>query len=239
MCFLGIDSIYSKLYFEKDTLSCSRCLLINLHRVDQPIRISEIRRVSCNIILASRGLRRARTATPYTPRPAATKSCVKNDIVVGKRVFKIATTITTSETSQWSSPRLHIWGSAVDVTGNVASLPEPDIDPIRRPLHSIDTTAHGIEARAIVIRVRSAHSAAGVAVVLVAVCREGIGTAERVGVGDGTAGRCVQCDRVSRLGVYSLDDVDFAACGPVWSEHPECWPCSADSSGHVLDVCNE
>lgn len=54
--------------------------------------------------------------------------------------------------------------------------------------------------------------------------------------GKGTPRAGVHGDLVLTSGVDALDDVDFAAVRPVWTEHPEGGPSAANTAGHVGKV---
>ena len=79
-----------------------------------------------------------------TPRP--TEGCIDHDLHVREMTH---TASTTRKHSHRSSPRSRIRCITPNIRWYGASSPEPDADPIARPLHGIDTTAHGVEVVAI------------------------------------------------------------------------------------------
>jgi hypothetical protein len=76
-------------YINKYT--CQR-LLVNLHRVDQPVCVLEGRRIIGNVVIARGSKTGTRAAGPHTllPGPGTTKRCVENYVIVFEGRGKIA-----------------------------------------------------------------------------------------------------------------------------------------------------
>ncbi len=108
------------------------------------------------------------------------------------------------------SPCRRVWVPARDVTGNITTGKEPDVDIVACPLCSVDAAANGVETTAVGLRVLVLNTAASVAALSGVAIAVTEGAGEPAVVGNGAACGGVQGHGVVGVVVDAFDDVDFA-----------------------------
>ena len=129
------------------------------------------------------------------------------------------------ECSEWCRPLRRVRVGAQDVYEVAAAAEEPDFDGTARPLHGIDAALAIVEAIAV---------GAGAA---------GLQTASLIPLailldhGASAAGMHRHC--ILGLVADALNDVDFAAVGPIGSGHPKGRPDATGIGRHMLKIEND
>lgn len=120
-------------------------VLVNLERVDEPVRILESAWVVLHKGIARTAMCSRAASTPRTTRPSAAECIIEDDLVVGKVVVEVAT----GEMALRFAPTLRVRRRPRYIAWSSAFWPEPYRDGVASPLHRIDATAVTIEAGAV------------------------------------------------------------------------------------------
>lgn len=231
------------------------CLLalVDLDRVDEPVRLGEGLRVGGDVVGARRREGRALgVLRPHLAGPVAAQRGVEDEVLLLEVRGDVAA-LAAVELGERLAPRRRRRVARGHVGRDGAAREEPDGDGLRVEVDRVHAAADGVEAVAVVLVAGGRLAAPGAGVARVAVLllerRGGDGAV----VGDGAAGAGVQRHGVGLLSVDALDDVNLARVGPaavslpfflfadcryspVGTKHPERRPDAAAARGHVRNV---
>lgn len=148
-------------------------LLINLHPINQPIRLRKRTRQQLRMRITRRRRTRTITRPPHIlrARPLPTQRGIKHDIHIREMLIDVAVT---REMSHGRAPVAGVGNSGRDVCGDGGAGEEVDVDVLGGPFCGVDAAADGVEAGTERLLVRAQDGAAGVFLLVggvgVAVC---------------------------------------------------------------------
>lgn len=202
--------------------------LVHPEGIDGPVRVGERFRVVADVVLAGTGEGGAGgVLAPDGAGPVAAEGGVEDDVVVLEMLVDVTAALAVvgsaaDEAGAGMPPCARVRVRARDVAGFAAAREKPDVDPAAGPLHGVDAAVGVIEPCTEAVGVRGLDVAAQGAL------------AGAAGEAAPVAG--VHGHAVAARGIDALDDVDFAAVGPVRARHPEGGPGAADAAGHVCEI---
>lgn len=119
--------------------------LVDLERVDGPVRVLEGRGVVLDEVLAGGGLGSAGGVVgPDVSGPVAAEGGVEDDLVVHEEVVDVAAAA--AERGHGLAPAAGVRAAGRDVRGHGGAREEPDVDAGRGPLGGVDAALAVVEA---------------------------------------------------------------------------------------------
>lgn len=141
--------------------------MVDLNRVDGPVSGSESSWVGPHVPFTA-SLTGTTAATPHRSRPISTERSVEDNVLVREIAVDVAST-SSIERHDRSSPVSSNRLTVLDISWDVSTLEEPDVDSGALPLHGVDSTTDIVEVVSVRIAGCSSDTAASVTVVCMAV----------------------------------------------------------------------
>lgn len=249
LCFRTKEAAFLSSEYPCRHTSPSRWLaaavLVDLYRVDGPIRIRERARVLRDIGFARIG--KFRACSIVLPnigraRPAATEGGVEDDVVLLEELIDSAAAACEVRRGRAPGRRIGSGRGREDVGWDGGAREVVDGDVGRGPLDGVDAAACSVERRAEACWVGEGCRAAGGGcwIARIAVIGAERGDIGRDCVLEGAARRGMQRRLILRVGVHALESVNLTVRRParVRGSRPKGRP-GTTSLGHVAYICNE